>query len=489
MKLSNLLHNVLVRQQNATLDPNQVEITTITQDTRKITPGSLFICIKGENFDGHQFIDEALKLGASAIVTEIIPTDSTVPFIYVGDSNKAMAHIANNFYHNPTEELTVYGITGTNGKTTLTHLIDAITREAGHKTGLIGTMYNKILDEEIPTVNTTPDTITLQNLFADMRDREVSHCAMEVSSHGLYQGRTWGIDFDVVVFTNLTQDHLEYHKTIEDYFLAKSLLFTQLGNTYTNKPKTAIINIDDTYGQKLLPLTPHNIYTYGCHGRGDIQAQDIQIHSNGTRFTLNLLGKTYPVNTQLIGDFNVYNLLAAFGACYASGIKPELILSAIEKIKGVKGRFEIVPTPNDVTCIVDYAHTPDGLQNVLETINKFATKKIFCVVGCGGNRDTTKRPLMAKIAVDYATDVIFTSDNPRKEDPEKILADMVVSLNKEDYLLEVDRKKAINQALELAQPGDIVLVAGKGHENYQIIGTTKSHFDDKEVIEDFYTLS
>ena len=318
---------------------------------------------------------------------------------------------------------------GTNGKTTVTHLIEQIYRDQQQATGLIGTMYRKIKDEKLPTANTTPDAITTQRTLAAMRDAGVETVAMEVSSIALVLGRVWGIDYDIAVFTNLTQDHLDFHKTMAKYTEAKAMLFAQLGNKYSadGTNKVAVLNTDDPVGQ-----------------------------------------------------FNVYNMLAAFAAAYASGIPEDQIIKSLEKVTGVKGRFQSVPSHTGVSVIVDYSHTPDGLLNALETIQDFATKDIYCVVGCGGDRDKTKRPKMAKIAVEHSTKPIFTSDNPRTEDPTMILNDMVAGVPNADVPVYEDRHVAIAKAIEAAQPGDVVLIAGKGHEDYQIIGRTKHHFDDSE---------
>ena len=346
-------------------------------------------------------------------------------------------------------------------------------------------MYNKVNQEVIPTVNTTPDSITLQNLLSQMAVKEVDVAALEVSSHGLSLGRAWGVDFDVAAFTNLTQDHLDFHHTMEEYFYTKSLLFSQLGNTYSDKKKLAVINRDDTYGNRLVHMTSANVLTYGCQGKGDIQGSDIVITSTGTQFKLRYQGEDYAIQTQLVGLFNVYNLLAVIGISIGLGYNLEEVIKIIPLIEPTSGRFQLVDNAKKVAAVVDYAHTPDGLENVLETSQDITDKHIYCVVGCGGDRDKTKRPIMADIAVKYADTAIFTSDNPRTEEPEAILQDMVAHLEVTNYLVEVDRKKAIELALDMAEEGDLVLVAGKGHETYQIIGEEKSHFDDREIISQY----
>lgn len=466
-----------------------VEFTDLTQDTRHITPGCCFVAIKGLNFDGHDHVQEAADAGAKLIIVER-PVEITGPatVITVPNTYKALAQISARFFDDPSAAMTMFGVTGTNGKTTITHLISKILDDHGSTTGIIGTMYNKIGNQKLPTINTTPDPHTTQKLLRQMVDHGVMECAMEVSSIALVQGRAWGVDFDTAVFTNLTEDHLDYHKTVENYFDAKALLFSQLGNSYHKgqKPKTAVINIDDPYGRRLIEKTAANVLTYGTHGQGILQAKNIKVTSHGTKFDLQIYGQTYPVHLQLMGDFNVYNALAAFGATYEHGLPSEEIIKSLENVKGVRGRFQVVPNDQDVTVIVDYAHTPDGLKNVLNTINAFAEKRVFCVVGCGGDRETKKRPIMAKIAVNNATDVVFTADNPRTEDPELILDEMVAGLSTKSYNRNSDRREAIYFALTQAQPGDVVLIAGKGHEDYQIVGTTKHHFDDVEVVNDFF---
>lgn len=458
------------------------DIKTITQDTRQVVQDSLFIAIEGAKFDGHEMIQQALEQGAVAVVVEKRPSDQSIPYILVPDTKKALAEIANAFYQTPSEKLKVVGVTGTNGKTTITHLVDQIANQLGDKAGIIGTMYNKIDTKILPTINTTPDSITIQQLFQQMNQAGVKVSALEVSSHGLAQGRTWGIDFDVAVFTNLTQDHLDFHGTMDEYFLAKSLLFSQLGNSFTGKHKLAVINWDDNYGRRMCELTSMNVLSYGCRGEGDLQACDIRIKTTGTSFTLSFHNQTYKVQTNLIGEFNVYNLLAAIGVSIGLGYNFAKVIESIPLIQPVMGRFQLVPNLKKVAAIVDYAHTPDGLENVLKTAQEIATKKIYCVVGCGGDRDKAKRPMMAEIALTYATSAIFTTDNPRTEDPLSIVEDMITGNQKDNYLIELDRKKAIQLAMDLAEEGDIVLVAGKGHETYQIIGEETSDFDDSEII-------
>lgn len=483
MKLSNLISTCFVKNNWSTIA--DLEISTITQYIEEVTTGSLFFCINNSYYDGHDFIQQAIDQGASAIIVDELPT-SKGPFILVSNTNKAMAQVATHFYDYPSRDMRLFGVTGTNGKTTTTFLIDEILKHAGFNNGLIGTLYNKIGHTYYPTPNTTPHTVQLQKLLAEMAQAKVTDCVMEVSSHGLKQERVLGIDFDVAVFTNFTQDHLDFHESMEDYLQAKTTLFTRLGNRLTETPKAAVINIDDPYGQLFVDLTPANVYTYGCLGEGDIQAVNIQGSASGTEFTLKLLDKEFPVKTHLVGEFNVYNCLAAFGASYAAGISPELIIAAIETIKGVKGRFQSVPNDSGITALVDYAHTPDGLLNVLTVATKLTTGRLYCVVGCGGDRDISKRPLMAQIAIDNADYAVFTTDNPRSERPESIIRDMTAPLTKNNFVVELNRQQAIELALSKAQAGDTVLVAGMGHESYQLPSAPTIDLDDVLVIETYF---
>lgn len=481
MKLHELLNNLHALVPFSGENP---DITSIENDNRKVQQGSLFICIKGYTVDGHDFAEAAVKSGAVAVIAEHdLPLN--VPVIVVNDTNRAMAVLADAFYGQPSRKFKLVGITGTNGKTTVSHLIEKVLSDAGKKTGLIGTMYTKIGAKMIETKNTTPESLTLQKTFKSMADEGVEAAVMEVSSHALDEGRVHGTEFDVAVFTNLSQDHLDYHHTMEEYKHAKGLLFSQLGNTFeTNKPKFAVLNVDDPAADSFMRGTSAHIITYGIDQKADISAKDITMTSKGTAFTLSAAGRELLVNMQLIGKFSVYNVLAGIGAGLALGMPLEHIIRSIEGVEGVAGRFELVNAGQDFTVIVDYAHTPDSLENVLSTISQFAQKKVFVVVGCGGDRDRTKRPLMAKIACNLATDPIFTSDNPRSEDPIEILKDMQAGAEGESYQLIPDRKAAIEFAVKNASEGDVILIAGKGHETYQIIGSQVFDFDDRKVAKD-----
>jgi UDP-N-acetylmuramoyl-L-alanyl-D-glutamate--2,6-diaminopimelate ligase len=456
-----------------------LDITSIENDNRKVQKGSLFVCIKGYTVDGHDFAGSAVQNGAAAILAER-PLSLDVPVIIVNDTNRALAVLADAFYGQPTKKLHLIGVTGTNGKTTTSHLIEKILSDAGKKTGLIGTLYTKIGEKTLETKNTTPESLTLQKTFKKMCDSKVDSVVMEVSSHALDLGRVHGCDFNVAVFTNLTQDHLDYHLTMDEYKRAKSLLFSQLGNTFgLENPKFAVLNADDPASEMYRKSTAAHVVTYGINNKADIHAKNIEMNSSGTRFILGTPEADYPVEIQLIGKFSIYNVLASIAAALVSGISITDIIHSISTVKGVAGRFELVNAGQNFTVIVDYAHTPDSLENVLKTIRQFAKRKIFVVVGCGGDRDRTKRPIMAKIACQYATDPIFTSDNPRSEDPLAILSEMEEGVRGESYKVIPDRREAIMLAVNQAAESDIILIAGKGHETYQIIGSQVHDFDDR----------
>ncbi|RLQ95834.1 UDP-N-acetylmuramoyl-L-alanyl-D-glutamate--2,6-diaminopimelate ligase [Falsibacillus albus] len=478
MKLHTLLNFLPMKINKPNENP---EIHSLENDNRKVEKGSLFICIKGFTNDGHNFAQNAVESGAAAVLSER-PLDLNVPVIVVKDTKRAMSVLADGFYGQPTKQLHLIGITGTNGKTTTSHLIDAVYRHAKVPTGLIGTMYVKMNERIIETKNTTPESLTLQKTFHQMKEENIEAAIMEVSSHALVQGRVHGCDYNIAVFTNLSQDHLDYHKTMDEYRHAKGLLFSQLGNTYDHKrPKFAVLNADDPASEFYLQDTAAHVVTFGIEHDADFQAVNIRMNGQGTTFQLKYPDGEREVSLKLIGKFSVYNALAAIAACYASELSIETILSALQKVEGVAGRFELVDEGQDFPVIVDYAHTPDSLENVLKTVKQIADNKVFVVVGCGGDRDKTKRPLMAKIACKYATDPIFTSDNPRSEDPNAILADMIEGVKGKRYEALVDRKDAILKAIESAEKGDVVLIAGKGHETYQIIGDAVHDFDDRIV--------
>ncbi|MBU8907115.1 UDP-N-acetylmuramoyl-L-alanyl-D-glutamate--2,6-diaminopimelate ligase [Desertibacillus haloalkaliphilus] len=455
-------------------------ITSIEMDSREVTEGSLFICIDGYTVDGHDFVSQAVDAGAVAVLAERA-VETSVPVILVKDTKRSMAIIANVFFDHPTKKLNLIGVTGTNGKTTITHLIEKIFSDAGQRTGLIGTMYTKIGEETTEAVNTTPESLPLQKTFRQMVDKNVDTAVMEVSSHALHLGRVRGCDFNVAIFTNLSPDHLDYHGTMEAYLHAKGLLFAQLGNTFGDQKKIAVLNQDDPASKELEKMTAAHVISYGFDTKSDVMATDIKMTANGTRFTISAFSESVQVQLKLIGTFSVYNVLAATAAGLASGIRLSQIKASLEEVEGVAGRFEVVDAGQSYTVIVDYAHTADSLENVLSTVKEFAKGRVYVVVGCGGDRDRSKRPKMAEIAVDLADVAIFTSDNPRTEDPKAILADMEAGVTGRNYLVEMDRKKAIEYATREARKDDVVVIAGKGHETYQIVGTQSYDFDDREV--------
>ena len=482
MKLNELFSDIPIYQ--ATSEINHIEINTIEMDSQKVREGSLFVCIQGFTVDGHDYVGEAIMNGASAIVAQK-KVQAEVPVILVTDSSRTLAMLADKFYDHPTSKFPLIGVTGTNGKTTVTYLLEKIYNQYRKKTGVIGTIQMKIDNKTYPVSNTTPDALELQKSFQLMLDEGVEQAVMEVSSHALDLGRVYGCDFDIAVFTNLSQDHLDFHKNIDDYLRAKSLLFAQLGNTYTNnKQKFAIINADDTSAELIKKSTAQHVITYGCEQKAQIMAKEIKIDASGTSFILISPEGDLLITSKLIGMFNVYNMLAASAAAIAGKIPLPIIKTALESINGINGRFESVAgKESSFSVIVDYAHTPDSLKNVLKTIKEFANRKIYVVIGCGGDRDRSKRPLMAAIALRYSDYAIFTSDNPRTEDPEQILQDMTKGLEdfKNKYDVISDRKSAIYQTINYAQKDDIILIAGKGHETYQQIGHNKYDFDDRVI--------
>jgi len=459
-----------------------VTISSIEMDSRLVKKGSLFICIKGFTVDGHDFVQQAIENGAVAIIAERKLQGIDIPVVVVPDTKRAMARLSDAFYDHPTHKMHLIGVTGTNGKTTITHILEQIFKHAHKNTGLIGTMYMKIKDETFEVKNTTPESLTLQKTFHDMVQKDVTHAFMEVSSHALHMGRVHGCDFDVAVFTNLTQDHLDYHETMEEYRNAKGLLFAQLGNTFNHqKPKFAVLNQDDQASGYYKAMTSAHVVTYGIDQPSDVMAKNIKMGSNGTTFDLLTPIGNVPLTMNLVGKFSVYNVLAAVAAAMVSGMDLDTIVKAVEQLKGVRGRFELVQEGQDFSVIVDYAHTPDSLENVLKTVRTFTKGKVYVVIGCGGDRDRTKRPLMAQVAVKYAEEPIFTSDNPRSEDPLQILKDMEEGVRGKHYRSIVKRDEAIQFAIHNAKIGDTVVIAGKGHETYQIIGKETYEFDDRAV--------
>ncbi|WP_249869871.1 UDP-N-acetylmuramoyl-L-alanyl-D-glutamate--2,6-diaminopimelate ligase [Oceanobacillus saliphilus] len=483
MNLKELLGVLPFYETNSAID--KIEFNDLEMDSRRVKPGNVFICIPGFTVDGHDYVAQAVANGAVAVIAEkTLHVNVAVPIIMVSDTNRVLPMLAAKHFNYPTAKLPLIGVTGTNGKTTVTYLLEKIFQLHSKKTGVIGTIQLKIGDDTYPVANTTPDALHLQRIFNKMLTENVDQAIMEVSSHALDLGRVFGCEYDIAIFTNLSQDHLDYHTDLQDYLRVKSLLFSQLGNSYnSNSQKFAIINEDDPSSSLLKHSTAQHILTYGCKKKASVMAENINLKATGTSFKLTSPAGDIEINSRLIGMFNVYNMLAASAAAIAAKVPLSIIKNALESINGVNGRFEPVVEGQDFAVIVDYAHTPDSLENVLQTSREFAKKKVYVVVGCGGDRDRTKRPLMASIALNYADHAIFTSDNPRTEDPEQILDDMTRGLQESDGSFEViaDRNEAIIQAVNYAQEEDIILIAGKGHETYQIIGHTKHDFDDREV--------
>jgi UDP-N-acetylmuramoyl-L-alanyl-D-glutamate--2,6-diaminopimelate ligase len=478
--LQALLQGVQVR---SGLPHREVKIGQLANDSRKVEPGSLFVAIHGVATDGNLYANDAASRGAVAVMSEDaapVNWQPEIPWIQVSESRKALAIAAGNFYGHPAAALKLVGVTGTNGKTTTTSLIDSILRASGAKTGLFGTIAYHTPVGERPAPNTTPESLDLQKFFAEIRDAGGSYATMEASSHALALDRLWGCHFAVAVFTNLTRDHIDYHKTFENYFAAKRLLFQGTG---AGAPDVSVINSDDEWGKKLLGLG-RRMLTYGLQNGADLRAKKFQLSFKGLNFTAQTPDGPIQVESLLVGRINVYNILAAIGAGIGLGISREVIEAGIRNLRAVAGRFERVDLGQPFLVVVDYAHTDDALENLIRTARELNTKgRIITVFGCGGSRDRTKRPIMGELSGRLSDLSILTSDNPRQEDPLKIISDIVVGMQRSGgrYLIEPDRAKAIHRGIAEARAGDIVLLAGKGHEDYQIFADHTIHFDDREV--------
>ncbi len=477
MKLAQLIN---VCQPIKIVGDTEIEITGIEIDSRLIKSGNMFIAMRGTQVDGHTYIAKAIELGAKAIVCEELPatTQEGVTYIQCTSTEDAVGPLATNFFGNPTSKMKLIGVTGTNGKTTIATVLYNMFMRMGHKCGLCSTVCNYINGKPVPTECTTPDPITLNRLLGQMADEECEYAFMEVSSHSVAQKRIGGLNFAGGIFTNLTRDHLDYHKTFENYRDAKKAFFDSLP-----KGAFAITNADDKNGTIMVQNTKAKVKTYSTRSAADFKAKILEESFEGMNLEIN--GKE--VCVQFVGRFNVSNLLAIYGATIMMGIEPQEALVQLSAMKPVNGRFEAIRSQNGITAIVDYAHTPDALKNVLDTINEVLKHRGQCwtVCGAGGNRDKGKRPLMAQEAVKNSDRVIITSDNPRFEDPQEIINDMLAGLTekqRQKVLSIVDRREAIRTACMMAQPGDVILVAGKGHEDYQIVQGVKHHFDDHEVI-------
>ena len=482
MQLRLLLSKVSTRQIHGSPD---VEITSICYDSRQAKAGSLFVALRGERVDGHQYIDQAVAHGAIAVMVErpIPDVAANVTRIEVDDTRATLPLIAAFFYHQPSRKLKVAGITGTNGKTTTTYLLKHICERAVLRCGLIGTVRYEIGDEIIPSKHTTPESSDLQALLARMRDADCKAAVMEVSSHALAQGRVNGVEFDAAVFTNLTQDHLDFHGDLQTYFEAKAYLFTGLLQAQTRKRGVAIINIDDRYGAELCSRLAKEtrVITYGVGSRADFRASNFKTELAATSYQLDAQERSFLVRFPLIGKFNIYNSLAALAAASAFGIPLRAAILALATTPPVPGRLQLVPGKRNYQVYVDYAHTEDALHNVLRTLRDLNPHRLIVVFGCGGDRDRAKRPLMGRAAEQWSDHAIITSDNPRGESPEAIIREIEQGFKGKNYEVIVDRADAIKRAVALAEARDIVLIAGKGHETYQQFAQTTIDFDDMQV--------
>ena len=469
MKLNDLIKNVKVID---TLNNTNPDVMGMHYNSSNIKDGDLFVAIKGFKTDGHKYMADAEKKGACAILCEEYNPQIKIPQIIVENSRIAEAQVASEFFGNPSKSFKLIGITGTNGKTTCTYLVKQILEHCGYKTGLIGTNQNMIGNTVFETGRTTPDSFELQQLFKRMSDENADYVIMEVSSHALELNRVYGCRFEVSAFTNLTQDHLDFHGTMQNYADAKSKLYSM--------SETAVINIDDTYGKKMADNAPCKMLTYAVDANADLKAKSLEMTSKGIKF--NVDDSEYFLG--IPGKFSVYNALCAIGICKSLNIADEKIIKALSLAMGVKGRAELVPTDRDFTIMIDYAHTPDGIENILTTVKGFAKGRVVIVFGCGGDRDNTKRPVMGEIASRLADYVVVTSDNPRSEEPIKII-DMIVDGVKKHpvpYTVIENRAEAIEFAINNAQPDDVIVLAGKGHETYQVLNNETIHFDEREIV-------
>jgi UDP-N-acetylmuramoyl-L-alanyl-D-glutamate--2,6-diaminopimelate ligase len=481
--LSDLIDGLAFTELQGSAD---VEITSVAFDSRQVIPGSMFVAVKGTQVDGHDYIDQAIKQGAIAVICEDLPahTAAEVDFLMVADSAKALSLVAANFYGNPSAQLKLVGVTGTNGKTTIATLLYQLFRDLGYKAGLLSTVENQINGQVIPSTHTTPDPIELNRLLEEMVTQGCDYCFMEVSSHAVAQHRVANLHFSGGVFTNLTHDHLDYHKTFDSYLKAKKAFFDGLP-----KSAFALTNSDDKNGNIMLQNSQAHRKTYGLKSMADYKARILENQFGGLLLHID----NEEIWFKMVGTFNAYNLLAVYATAMLLEQDKAKTLTSLSKLTGAEGRFEYIVAPNKVIGIVDYAHTPDAVQNVLSTIHDIrkGNEKVITVIGCGGDRDKTKRPIMARVASEWSDKVILTSDNPRSEDPAQIIKDMIEGVDpafKRHTVSIVDRREAIKTACMLANPGDIILVAGKGHEKYQESHGVKNHFDDMEELEEQFKL-
>ena len=478
MKLKELLHAIPVIQVEGSID---IEVTSLCFDSREAKEGALFVAIKGVHTDGHLFLEQVIGQGVEGVIVEEMPEtlQGGVTYVLVEDSAYVLGVIASNFYGNPSNEIKLVGVTGTNGKTTVATLLYNLFGQLGYQVGLLSTVENRIASRIIPATHTTPDPISLNSLLRAMVDEGCDYCFMEVSSHAVVQQRIAGLRFAGGIFTNITHDHLDFHKTFDNYIKAKKKFFDDLDNC-----AFALTNADDKNGAIMLQNTFAHRKTYGLHNLADFKARVVESHFDGMLLQID----GHEVWVKLVGGFNAYNILAVYGTAILLEQETVKVLTALSEISGAEGRFETIRSTKGIFGIVDYAHTPDAVENVLETIKglRVADQKIITVLGCGGDRDKTKRPEMAKVALKYSDKLIITSDNPRTEDPLQIIKDMeagVAADKKKNSFSITDRREAIRAACHLAMPGDIILIAGKGHEKYQEINGVRHHFDDREELE------
>ncbi|MGI5985992.1 MAG: UDP-N-acetylmuramoyl-L-alanyl-D-glutamate--2,6-diaminopimelate ligase [Clostridiales bacterium] len=474
MKLKELLTDVEAVEINA---DTETEIADISYDSRKTRKNDFFVAIRGFESDGHKYIGAAVNAGAAVVLCEEKPEED-IPYVLVRNSREALALVSRNYFGNPASEMTLVGVTGTNGKTTTTMLIKHVLEDCtGEKAGLIGTNQNMIGERVLPTERTTPESYELQKLFREMADEGCKYAVMEVSSHSLVLDRVSGLRFEVAVFTNLTQDHLDFHKSMEEYAAAKALLFERC-----NK---AAINIDDEWGGYMREHAKCPVFTYSeTKLEADLIAKDIRLSSTNVKFCALAMNSLERVSLEIPGKFSVYNAMSVIAAALLLNVPLNRICESLKSAKGVKGRVEVVPTPEDYTILIDYAHTPDALENVIKSMKEVAPGRVVVLFGCGGDRDKTKRPIMGEIAAALADFVIITSDNPRTEVPGDIIADILAGVKapKSRYKIIEDRSEAIAYAIDNHMEGDVIILAGKGHETYQIIGKTKQHMDEREIV-------
>jgi UDP-N-acetylmuramoyl-L-alanyl-D-glutamate--2,6-diaminopimelate ligase len=488
MTLGELVRPLPIAERKGTLD---VQVTGLTDDSRTVKPGSVFVAVKGGQADGHAFLRQAVAAGAAALVVQdpVAEAGYTLPIVRVSDSRQALGLLAGRFHGEPSARLRMIGVTGTNGKTTITYLVKAVLEAAGRKVGVIGTVAYLIGAERVPASHTTPGAVELQDLLARMVKAGMDAAVMEVSSHALALDRTAGCEFDVAVFTNLTQDHLDFHTDLDDYFQAKLRLFTSLDPAGTKRSKRAIVNVDDERGRLVCAASRVPVWTYSIKQPADLRAEDVQLSLAGSRFTAVTPGGRFPVESRLVGEHNVYNMLAAIGVGLHENLPPDTIRAGLRALENVPGRFERVEAGQAFTVVVDYAHTEDALLRLLTAADRLKTGRVLTVFGCGGDRDRGKRPKMGRAAARYSDVVFVTSDNPRSEEPLAIIREIEAGIRESDaagqsrgrHEVIADRRKAIEAAIREARPGDMVLIAGKGHEDYQIVGKERFHFDDREV--------